>query len=364
MAFFVASGPGVRMGGLDFLDLATLKGPALQLESTEILKRTRVSPSSVLWQAYEGAFTYDFDGSGKLVAVHGEVTEYQQFLSADEPSGFLFYRLSLDVSALVGLGDAQIARLILAGNDVVDGTSGADQLLGYDGTDSLEGHLGDDTLDGGDGVDRMSGSLGDDRYIVDNTLDKVMEGRSRDRDTVESSVAFRLPDFVERLILVGTARSGHGNDRANRITGNNEANLLKGGDGRDTLRGGEGDDHIYGNRDADVLTGGAGADTFACMSALDSHAGATDLVVDFEGGTDVLDLQAVDARSGVDGNQQFAFIGSAEFSTGSAAGELRYVYDGATGIGTLSGSTDDDADPEFVLQLTGVAALEAADLVL
>jgi Ca2+-binding RTX toxin-like protein len=51
------------------------------------------------------------------------------------------------------------------GDDVVDGTSLADQLSGGGGNDILRGNGGNDTLDGGAGNDLLEGGDGDDVYI-------------------------------------------------------------------------------------------------------------------------------------------------------------------------------------------------------
>ena len=61
---------------------------------------------------------------------------------------------------------------------------------------------------------------------------------------------------------------------------------------------------------------------------------------------DIIDLSAVDAKSGVAGDQAFAWIGNAAFS---AAGQLHYVVSGADRI--IEGSTDGDTAAEFQILL-------------
>jgi hypothetical protein len=153
-------------------------------------------------------------------------------------------------------------------DDWIYGLGGKDRLYGKAGTDRLFGGGGNDNLDGGAGADIMFGGSGDDIYRVDHVGDMASEesvGGVDDGgiDTVQSSVAFTLGRFIERLTLIGTAAiDGTGNELANRITGNEAANTLSGGSGNDTLIGGGGDDRLVGGAGKDTLTGGTGSDTF------------------------------------------------------------------------------------------------------
>jgi hypothetical protein len=96
------------------------------------------------------------------------------------------------------------------------------------------------------------------------------------------------------------------------------------------------------------------------QAASESSLAARDRITDFGAG-DKLDCSAIDANTAASGNQAFSFIGAKAFS---AAGQLRYVYNSDSNIGTLYGSTDADAEAEFAVELTGVSSIEAADLIL
>ncbi|MDH6264815.1 Ca2+-binding RTX toxin-like protein [Rhizobium sp. SG_E_25_P2] len=163
----------------------------------------------------------------------------------------------LDGSAIDGAGNALDNRLT--------GNSGNNILSGGGGSDTLAGGAGNDRLDGGAGADRMEGGNGNDTYIVDNAGDLVVElgNDGSGNDTVKASVSYTLTDFVDTLILAGSANlNGAGNDLNNTITGNSGNNSLSGGEGNDTLNGGAGGDTLDGGADADRLVGGDGDDIY------------------------------------------------------------------------------------------------------
>jgi Ca2+-binding RTX toxin-like protein len=166
---------------------------------------------------------------------------------------------------LVGLGGddflfGQGGQDTLMGNqntDVVLGEAGNDILSGGEGNDILAGNEDDDALNGGVGNDNMQGGPGNDRYVVDAREDVVDEGFGANEDPadlVSSFINYTLPERIENLTLLGTAREGRGNDNLNRIVGNSSDNIFVGrqeidfsgthrGD-RDTLIGQDGND-IY-----------------------------------------------------------------------------------------------------------------------
>jgi Ca2+-binding RTX toxin-like protein len=99
---------------------------------------------------------------------------------------------------------------------------------------SITGNAGNNTLDGGAGNDTLVGLAGDDTYLVDSTLDVIVEAAAGGIDTVSSSVDYVLSANVENLTLTGSALAGTGNGEANSITGTAGNNTLDGGGGNDT----------------------------------------------------------------------------------------------------------------------------------
>jgi Ca2+-binding RTX toxin-like protein len=305
----------------------------------------------------------------------------------------------------------------------INGGTGDDTLVGGSGRDSLFGGDGNDWLDGGAHVDVMRGGLGDDTYVAHQTGDRILEEADAGIDTVLSYArTFKLGANVEVGMIMSTERAHmNGNALDNVIYAGTGNNVMNGGAGTDTvsyefgvsgdagvrvslasggvrdtggsgrdkvhnfenlvgsmnddwlggdsgdnmLSGLAGDDTLLGAEGKDTLEGGDGNDTFDfdAVTDMSTDPAATDVITDFTAGEDLIDLSGIDAMAGTLEDDGFTFIGAADFSA-DATGELRYTFDADTGIGTLSGSTDADADAEFVVQVVGVTELAAADLVL
>lgn len=166
------------------------------------------------------------------------------------------------------------------------------------------------------------------------------------------------------LSVTGTS----GNDILSGFQGNDTVNGLAGDDtlvgalGSDVLQGGEGNDVLLGGAGVDRLFGNAGTDTFGFTATIDSGMGAkADMIMDFIIGLDRIDLSAIDANLGMNGNQAFSFIG-AGFFTGKAA-QLRSVSakDGTT---IVSGDLNGDRAADFQVKVVGAKALTSADFYL
>ena len=140
-----------------------------------------------------------------------------------------------------------------SGNDVIYGLGSGNSIYGEAGNDFIVGGEGDDLLDGGLDYDHLDGGAGNDTFVVDHSLDTVIERVDGGTDTVLSSVDYQLHLELENLTLTGAAVSGAGNYRDNVITGNAGNNLLDGREGNDTLDGLAG---------ADTMTGGLGNDKY------------------------------------------------------------------------------------------------------
>jgi Ca2+-binding RTX toxin-like protein len=137
-----------------------------------------------------------------------------------------------------------------------------------------DGTAAGETIDGTPGADRMVGYDGDDTYTVNDLDDEVVETAGEGIDTVRGSVGsatdhaalYILPDEVENFI--GTNADGQGVfdnalDNDFRMEGGDDLVVLTGG-GADSVSAGEGKDFIYFGSawgTGDSVDGGAGYDT-------------------------------------------------------------------------------------------------------
>ncbi|POZ51309.1 calcium-binding protein [Methylovulum psychrotolerans] len=193
----------------------------------------------------------------------------------------------------------------------LQGTSGNDNLYGYDnsddilngllGNDNLSGNGGNDTLNGGTGDDYMRGGLGNDTYLLASDISQVSRINNGydllvKYDTSQLTVQnyfYSANSRIEQIqfsdgtvwgwaeislkVLQGTSDDDfflYGYDNSN--------DTINGFAGSDTLNGFGGDDTLNGGIGNDTLVGGLGNDTY-----LIAKNDGADTLVDF-GGTDTV----------------------------------------------------------------------------
>jgi Ca2+-binding RTX toxin-like protein len=179
----------------------------------------------------------------RLIRVHGRGGD--DTVTIDETNGALGERVEIDGGA---------------GNDILNGSAGAERITGGEG---------DDQINGNGGSDWINGAAGDDVITAGNGRDVIYGGPGNDDVTAGGG-----RDFV---------RGGIGND------------TLRGNAGFDTLFGEHGNDEIHGDEDADVVIGGLGNDVV--------HAG--------EGNNFIFALDGSDTVTAGSGNDR-AFVGTAQ----------------------------------------------------
>lgn len=224
----------------------------------------------------------------------------------------------LDVFDLSGLTAMTGLPFIDAqgGNDIVTGSTFADDLRGGQGDDTLNGNAGNDTLNGGKGVDVLRGGADDDTLQVrDNEgIGDTFDGGS-ENDTLQLLGAVTLAGFNATAasieILQGSGRGLTGTNLGDvfdlsglsamtgvlfidarsgddTLIGSGFADDLRGDQGNDTLEGRAGNDILNGGKGADTLLGGADDDILQVRG--DEGMGDT-----FDGGTGTDTLQLIGA---------------------------------------------------------------------
>lgn len=259
---------------------------------------------------------------------------------------------------------------VIIENYDISGTGNAIyNLSGNANANILTGNNANNLIDGKSGADTLKGGLGNDTYIIDNSLDTVIELPNQGTDTLKSAVNFDLSINglnAENLSLTGNvATTAIGNELDNSLTGNSIANDINGNAGADTLygyanndvlNGGSGNDLLVGGLGNDTLTGGADADTF-WFDSLPNPAVNKDFILDFVSGTDKLQISA-NAFSQLGGAKGQFSVNDERFwsdSSGVAHDSTdRIIYNSTTG--ELSYDTNGDAHGGvIVFEILGLA---------
>jgi Ca2+-binding RTX toxin-like protein len=232
------------------------------------------------------------------------------------------------------------------GADLLAGRGGEDSLAGGGGGDTLQGGAGADTVDGGAGLDTASyaGSRGGVKVSLVRATAQGGDAAGDLLKGIESLTGSSWGDRLTGEVHANTLLGGTGNDK---LIGGGGDDVLDGGPGRDLIKGGAGRDLIRAGWDGDVLNGGLDGDTFAFAAP-----GAGDLgramIRDLEA-QDVIDLSAIDADPGKDGDQRFRLVD--EFT--GKPGQATFAYDAGAHATLLSLDIDGDGHADLALEMAG-----------
>jgi Ca2+-binding RTX toxin-like protein len=149
------------------------------------------------------------------------------------------------------------------GNDILDGGTGNDFLVGGAGIDQLNGGTGDDVLVGGAGIDQLDGGDGIDTADLSDIEIGVIANLAGGTFSYSNELGVAITEVIRNIEnLIGTQFNDNliGNQGATRLEGGAGNDTLSGGDGNDTLLGGAGDDLLSGGNGIDFVDGGDGFD--------------------------------------------------------------------------------------------------------
>ncbi len=144
----------------------------------------------------------------------------------------------------------------------------------------------------GDRIVVADGSLLD--YETDTSHSVIVQVTDSANNTYDETFTIDVLDIDDTGGGTGGGTTLTGTNGDNILTGTDGDDMLFGLGGRDKLEGGAGNDTLAGGGAKDALIGGTGNDTFV----FENGAG-TDIIRDFEDGTDLISFAAIDAIGGL-----------------------------------------------------------------
>ncbi|KMW59840.1 Alkaline phosphatase [Candidatus Rhodobacter oscarellae] len=242
------------------------------------------------------------------------------------------------------------------GNDFLNGDNENDTVIGGDGNDTLTGGRGDDVLEGQNGDDILWGWLGLDTMIGGPGNDMLFG--EEDSDYIDG---WSDDDSIFGGSGWDTLIGGGGNDL---INGDDQDDTLLGGDGFDTLAGGrgndyahgeDGDDLLFGWLGQDLLEGGNGNDTLNGEEDNDTVSGGAgnDLVIGGTGDDFLVGWLDHDTLDGGAGN---------DLMNGEAGNDVFIFFDGHgddTILGFEANNDLEDINLSGITTITGFSDLHA-----
>ncbi len=271
------------------------------------------------------------------------------------------YRLAAEqeIEVLRAASAAGTGKLTLIGNEIAN---------------ALVGNAGANTLDGAAGADALTGLAGNDTYRVDHGGDRVIEAVGGGRDTVLTTISYKLADGQEIEVLQVSEAAGTGkttlvgNAFAQTITGNAGANTLDGAAGADTLIGLQGNDTylIDNGGDRVIEAAGGGRDTVltAISQALAAGQEIEILATQNAAGTAAINLVGNAFANTIRGNAGKNLINGregADVLTGGRGADT-FVFDTKLGPANVDRIADFAAEDTIRLSKSVFAALAPGQL--
>jgi Ca2+-binding RTX toxin-like protein len=224
---------------------------------------------------------------GSLTVVGGLVPGLLQGVSFNGSSTLVPVGQLVAPSGLVTVAGAN-GNLLLDStvNDVVNGGSGDDTIIGYGSGESLNAGAGGALIYGGGANEKVTGGSGVDTLVADGSSDTLVAGTGTEslvvnssttkvsvgavgNDTVYTAYGMRVPDNVTMMSAIGT-RGGEydANDLNDLIIGNGGSDVFFYGAGVDTFIGGSFGNEFWINNTADVVECGQTINTDTIISTV------------------------------------------------------------------------------------------------
>jgi Ca2+-binding RTX toxin-like protein len=272
-----------------------------------------------------------------------------------------------DISYTLG---ANVENLILTANGPDLNISG----VGNNRGNSITGNSGNNFLDGQEGADTLEGGIGNDTYVVDDSLDTIIEnGPTTDIDLVVAKISYTLGTNLENLTLSENAPildlSAVGNTGKNTITGNSGNNFLDGGGGisfpGDTLIGGGGNDTyvVRNTQDVVVEASNGGTDTVQSFVNFTLSDNVEKLTLVGTGNTAGTGNGQNNEIRGNSGANTLAGGGGADLLEGGAGDDI-YIIDAQDQIVENAGGGTDTVEADFSVNLTAAMFANIENLTL
>jgi Ca2+-binding RTX toxin-like protein len=239
----------------------------------EKLLKAEYDPGEIFFNL-DGSISYVLAPTSSKEAVPYDLTSADQESISQAFKSFYSYSLvpSNEADFLQGdLGNNTISGI--AGNDILDGREGDDELYGEADNDGIIGGAGNDFLDGGSGNDELLGEANND-FLIGGSGDDLLDGgdgidtvsyrRSVNSSNIGISVDLSNNTAFDGIDGIDTLRNIEnviGSQFADRLTGDDQANTIYGGDGNDVIDAKAGNDRLFGENGNDEIFGGSGDDT-------------------------------------------------------------------------------------------------------
>lgn len=221
-----------------------------------------------------GKFTGGFITSIQVVTIDA----FNNVTIQEQTTGFAV--LAVNFQNALNISTLEAIKLVMIGNDTINGTVGNDVMFGHDGNDTFNGGNGNDTFTGGRGDDTYNGGAGFDEV---DWSDSYGNSSAIGGVTVVAGANAAL-DWQGNLETINSIESFVGTQFVDLFFGDGDNETFRGLGGADIINGDGGSDTVAYDRDASKggaagvtvnLTTGTATDGFGNIDTLSNIENAT-----------------------------------------------------------------------------------------